>query len=227
MISILVPTWGRPARLEEMVSSVFGTASRPADIEVLVRVSEEDACAAQYFAEPPSGAKLFPAWRMQSYGLGIEFLQNRAAGDILFAGADDILFRTQGWDDQVRAAFAAVPDGLLVAYSNNGLDREKCEHFFTTRRWVDALGYMVRTEFRHFCVDQWVEELAKDLGRLEFLRHVVTEHMHKKYGKAPDDDTYRLVRGVTKTSEADNLLYATLGAERAAGLAALKARIGA
>lgn len=223
MISILVPTWGRPKRLEQMVGSVFGTATRPGEVEVLVRVAEEDPCAAMYFSEPPSGAHLHATWRAQTYGKGIEFLQARATGDILFAGSDDILFRTQGWDDQVRAAFAAVPDGLLVAYANNGLHREKCEHFFTSRRWIDAVGYMVWPEFRHFCVDQWVEELARGIGRLEFLREVVAEHMHRKYRKADDDDTYRMVRGDTKTSEADNALYAQRWPQRTAALAALQA----
>ncbi len=226
MISVLVPTWGRPRRLEQMVASVFGTASKPADIEVLVRVSEEDPCAAIYFAEPPSGAHLHAIWRAQTYGKGIEFLQAKATGDILFAGSDDILFRTEGWDDQVRAAFVAVPDGLLVAYANNGLNREKCEHFFTSRRWIDAVGYMVWPEFRHFCVDQWVEELARGVGRLEFLRDVVAEHCHRKYGKADDDETYRLVRGDTRTSELDNTLFRARGAERAAALNRLKAGLG-
>lgn len=223
MISILVPTWGRPRRLEQMVASVFGTAAQPKDIEVLVRVSEEDPCSAIYFAEPPSGAKMHATWRAQTYGKGIEFLQQKAAGEILFAGSDDILFRTDGWDDQVRAAFAAAPDQLLVAYANNGLNREKCEHFFTSRRWIDTVGYMVWPEFRHFCVDQWVEELASGVGRLQFLRDVVAEHCHRKYRKAPDDETYQLVRGDTRTSELDNELYRARGEQRAEALARLQA----
>jgi hypothetical protein len=160
-----------------------------------------------------------------SYGKGIEFLHPKARGEILFAGTDNVLFRTDGWDIVVRNTFRAQPDGLLVAYANNGMGREKCEHFFTTRKWIDLLGYMVRVEFRHFCVDQWVEELATAINRIVFLRNVVVEHMHKKYGKAADDATYQMVRGNTKTSELDNELYAQLADARAEGLARLKAAL--
>lgn len=226
MISLLVPTLGRPARLKEMAASAYATAARPSEVEILARICDDDPRQAEYFADPAPGVKLLPTSKAPSYGKGIEFLQRLAGGEILFAGSDDILFRTQGWDDIVRASFAAVADGLLVAYANNGLDREKCEHFFTTRRWVDTVGYMVWPEFRHFCVDQWVEELAKGIGRLQFLRGVVVEHCHKKYGKAADDDTYRMVRGTTRTSELDNALYAQRGAERAQALSALKAALG-
>jgi hypothetical protein len=217
LISLLVPTWGRPERLLEMVESAKATASDRANVEIVVRVSSNDAHHRDY------PAIYYRVDDCDSYGQGIEFLRRHAHGDILFAGADDVVFTTPGWDDKVREAFAAVPDKLLVAYSNNGQGRRKCEHFFTTRKWIDTVGYMVWPEFRHFCVDQWVEELASAVGRLQFLEDVVTDHRHKKYGKAPNDATYELVRGVTRTSEADNALYAQRGRERQEAVVKLRA----
>ena len=230
MISILIPTYGRPARLKACIDSIYATAERPDQVEVLVRVDAQDGRRIDYikvFEGTYCGVRAFYPHGQTSYGKGIEFLRGHAKGDILFAGADDVLFRTPGWDAQVRTVFGDCADGLLVAYANNGLDRQKCEHFFTTRQWAELLGYMVRPEFRHFCVDQWVEELARGVDRLAFLRTVVVEHMHRKYAKAPDDDTYRMVRGDTKTSERDNALYATLDGARRESLARLRAAIGA
>lgn len=221
VISVLIPTRGRPGRLRDAVQSALDTAARPQAVEILVRVDVSDPAMPQYFAGSDASCRTFMAEDCASYGKGIEFLREHAAGDILLAGGDDVIFRTNGWDEKVREAFAGS-DGLIVAYANNGKDREKCEHFFTTIRWINLLGYMVRTEFRHFCVDQWVEELAKGVDRLVFLRDVVIEHMHKKYGKAPEDETYRMVRGETKTSEADNALYSELAGIRAADLERLK-----
>lgn len=228
-ISILIPTLGRPQRLRDCIASIYDTAADPGAVEVLARVDSADPARVEYikmFDGVCGACRAFYVTGQGSYGRGIEFLRGHARGEILCAGADDVQFRTQGWDDLVRAAFAARPDGLLVAYANNGLGREKCEHFFTSKRWIALLGYMVRTEFRHFCVDAWVEELARGAGRLVFLREVVIEHLHKKYAKAPDDATYRLVRGDTRTSEADNALYAQLADLRAEDLALLRGAVG-
>lgn len=222
IISVLIPTRGRPGRLRDAVQSALDTAARPQSVEVLARVDSQDPALAEYFAGSDASCRTFIVADCPTYGQGIEFLREHAAGDILLAGGDDVLFRTDGWDEKVRHAFASCPDGLMVAYANNGRDREKCEHFFTTSRWISLLGYMVRTEFRHFCVDQWVEEMAKDVHRLVFLRDVVIEHMHRKYSKAADDDTYRMVRGDTKTSEADNALYAELAGIRAGDIERLR-----
>lgn len=226
MISFLIPTMQRPSRLATAIWSSYAKALCPADVEFLVRVCDDDPCKEEYRAlHLPSTARILVASGAKSYGLGIEFLQERARGDILFAAADDIECRTSCWDEKVQEHFARVAqgDGLMVAYANNGMDREKCEHFFTTRKWIDTVGYMVWDEFRHFCVDQWVEELATAIGRLVFIREVTFEHMHKKYKKAPNDAVYDMVRGSTQTSEKDNALYAQRAPERAQALEALRA----
>lgn len=221
-IAILIPTRGRPARLAETVDSILATAAKPETLQIVVRISTEDPGRSGYFDQRYDGADVWNVANCARYGEGIEFLRQRTGARILFCGSDDVLFRTPGWDDAVREAFAAVPDGLLVAYANNGQDREKCEHFFTTQRWVDTVGYLLWKQFEHFCVDQWVEELATSIGRLQFLREVVVEHMHAKYKKAVRDETYAMVRN-NGTSERDNALFATLGPERAKAVAKLQA----
>ena len=222
MISILIPTLGRPGRCRDAAHSALDLASRPDDVEVLVRVCDTDATRLEYTGFQPR-VTVHELGGCLSYARGIEALQVRAHGDILFCGSDDSLFRTPGWDDIVRATFAEVPDGLLVAYANNGMNREKCEQFFTTRRWIEVVGYLMWFEFRHFCVDQWVEEIAASVGRLKFLREVTVEHMHKKYGKAPDDATYQMVRGNSGVNDADNALFRLRAPAREAAVERLRA----
>lgn len=221
MISVLIPTYGRPERLAQTLESIADTISFADAVEVMIRVCVEDDRADEYAdVEFPFGlnAVMLTVEGHRTFGAGIEYLRTVATGDILMAASDDVLFRTPGWDREVEAAFAAVPDRLLVAYCNDGRGRRKPEHPIVSRRWIDTLGYFMRTEFRHFCVDQWIQELAEDIGRLQYLDQVITEHMHVKYGKAAMDDTYAMVRGNTRTSEADNALYQTLAPQRAADL---------
>ena len=127
LISVLVPTYGRPERLRACVKSVYDTATRPGSVEVLVRVDASDPRHKDYIKVLEGMWGATRSWHVaqtQSYGRGIEFLRKKARGDILFAGADDVMFRTKGWDDRVRAVFGPREDGLLVAYANNGRDRE-------------------------------------------------------------------------------------------------------
>lgn len=196
-ISILVPTWGRPGRLMQLVESILLTAHRePGLTQIWVRVSHEDPACQEYrwLADRENRVHWYFLDGCTGYAAGIEALRRLATGEIFFCGSDDSLFRTPGWDKKVEFVFNAVPDRLLVAYANNGLEREKCEQFFTSRRWVETVGWLMRREYEHFCCDQDVEAIARGAGRLHFLREVTVEHMHKKYGKAPDDATYRRVR---------------------------------
>lgn len=132
-------------------------------------------------------------------------LASMARGRILMAASDDIAFRTRHWDKKVKAVFAEHPDDFLVAYTNDGRGREKCEHFFTTRRWVDTVGYFMPDGLEHFAGDAWVEDIAKRAGRLRYLHDVVTEHKHFKYGKAEFDETYRRTRGASVDSKGDSM----------------------
>jgi glycosyl transferase/beta-hydroxylase protein BlmF len=115
--------------------------------------------------------------------------------ELLFAVSDDILFRTQGWDEILCAAFERYPDRLLLAYTNDGLDRDKCTHFAVHRYWLYLSGYFVWPEFEHFYADEWCFRIGAAIGRTLYLRELVTEHMHFKYGKSEKDETYSSKRG--------------------------------
>lgn len=222
MISVLIPTRGRPQRLKDAVQSALDTAKNASQVEVLVRVSNRDPFVDDYCKiKLPANVHWWYPVTCDRYPAGIEFLRGNAKGSIFFCGSDDSLFRTQGWDEVVNDAFALVTDNLLVAYADNGQGREKCEQFFTTRAWVDAVGWLMRKEYEHFCCDQDVEWMATAIGRLRKI-DVMVEHMHKKYGKAPDDDTYRLVRGTTGVNARDLDRFDAFAQDRLAAVERLR-----
>lgn len=225
-ISVLCPTRGRPERCAAFARSAVELATHPERVEVLVRVSQDDPAIAEYGQVSVPRTHWWYPEGFTHYPAGIEFLRQHAAGEVLFCGSDDSLFRTRGWDKLVDAAIDKFPDELVVAYANNGQGREKCEQFFTTRRWVSVVGWLMRPEYEHFCCDQDVEAIATAVDRLVFLRGVTVEHLHKKYGKAPDDDTYRRVRGDSGTNERDLATFARLKSQRAQAVARLRAVIG-
>lgn len=210
-ISLLCPTRGRPARLASMVQSALNYASGETAIEVLAAVDDDDECVADYarLVEVYPVVNVIVGKRRSNPALMNE-LARAANGEILMAAADDIIFRTPRWDLPVRKAFANYSDGMLVAYTNNGQGRDKCEHFFVSRAWVGAVGCFMWPEFEHFCADEFVERIGQRVGRTLFLRELVTEHMHFKYGKAEKDETYASKRRENMSAR-DNERLAQLG----------------
>lgn len=114
-----------------------------------------------------------------------------AKGDIFMLCADDVIFRTPKWDDEVEAAFDAVPDKILLAFGDDGGPTGKTFSTlpFVHRKWVEAVGYFTGPGFSADYSDTWPFDVATMIDRVKFLP-IVTEHMHWVHGKAPKDQTY-------------------------------------
>lgn len=111
-------------------------------------------------------------------------------GDIVMMCADDIVFKTKGWDTRVKET---MPKDLIGVVSCNELPIGHREHGhpFIGRRFIEEMGYICHPSLRHSCVDMWVREVAESIGRFYYLDDVITEHVHPKYGKGQLDDTYK------------------------------------
>lgn len=220
-IDILLASRGRPARLREMLESAHRTAAEPAGVRVIVRLDEDDAFLTDYQA-------LAGIWGAAVYVLGpkryvpalVAELVERSDAPIELHAADDVVFLTPGWDSAIRRALAAWPDGLGVVYTNDGLDRRKCQHFACTRVWMDTVGTAGWSTLRHFFLDQWHEDLARAVGRLAYLGNVVLEHRHFKHRDkhnqplAPRDETYAEKRAENWSDRDANAYEALAGMRR-------------
>lgn len=200
-ITVLCPSRGRPDRLENMIASLYATAMNGIYVDVNVLLDRDDPCV-QAYQEAQMLCDIEVADRMP-VPAAFQYLADRATGDILMLGSDDIEFRTRGWDMEVRKAFDKFPDGLALVCPNDGHGNGrpgdfKGNHWFVTRRWVDVVGCFCPTVFEHFCCDTVPEKIAALAGRLVHLPHVLVEHRHFKYHQAERDETY----AYTRTSDA-------------------------
>lgn len=115
-----------------------------------------------------------------------------ARGDIIGVAADDIRFRTVGWDSIVRDAVAEWPDRIVLVHGTDGSpwgDRMGT-HPFVTRRWVETVGRFTPEMFEMDYVDRWLHDVAVMLDR-RVVVPVVMEHLHPHWGTAPMDQTHR------------------------------------
>ena len=218
-ISILCPTRGRPENVKRLIDSVVETATVPP--EFVFYVDEDDKTFPGSVPYPE--VKVIVGDRILMSKMWNRLAQ-AATGEILMMGGDDIVFKTKGWDDQVRRAFAAFPDRLIFVHGDDGVYGDKFgSHGFLHRNWMDVVGYFVPPYFASDFNDTWWNDVANALNRrvpLNFL----TEHMHPLAGKAEWDKTHqeRLARHKETNPEK---MYAELEKERISDINKLAERI--
>ena len=221
-ISVLCPTRARSFNVNRLLDSIAATAATD-KVEVVFRTDEDS----------PLEANISSPRIIETRGPRILLAQmwNEAyavsRGEIDMVCGDDIVFRTPGWDERVRAEFAVVPDRIALVYGNDLLQGQNlATHGFMHHTWVEALGYVTPPYFSCNYVDTWLHEIAERIGRLRYMPDVITEHMHPGAGKAAWDQSHqeRLARG-----QRDNVaqIWIDTEPERAREAAKLQALISA
>jgi len=226
-ISILCPTRKRREWFRRMYFSAMGTAREPTDLEFVIYVDDDDDAPLQarniVVVQGPR-LTLSCAWNVAC---------EKASGDLFMHGGDDVVFRTAGWDQVIRAAFEPFPDGIAFVHGSdgspphahvygNGGGPHYGTHGFLHRRWVDAVGYFVPPHFSVDYNDLWLNEVADAVGRHVYLPDVLIEHMHWTWRKAPMDATYIEAHEKRLAGESREL-YASLAGEREADVEKLRA----
>lgn len=185
-ISILCPTRGRPQQVDAMLKSIEETATVLP--EVIFYVDDDDDGLPQEGRWP--GVKVLRGPRIL-----MTEMWNRCAevatGEILALGNDDFRYRTKGWDDQVRRAFAAFPDRIALVHGDDGYWGSKFgTHCFLHRAAVDTVGYFQAPYFSSDYGDTWTNDVYNALNRRIFLPFVI-EHLHPVAGKGEWDKTHK------------------------------------
>jgi len=157
-------------------------------VEVLVGVDRaEDARAYSW----TSGYRLF----VYPDGVGVSRVWNGLArdalGDLLLMGNDDQAYVTPGWDLRFAEEAARFPDGVFVAWCDDGINGGRHAAFpCVSRGWYEELGYFVpEGRFAFFRHDTWLYDIGHRLGRLAYVPDVLVRHAHWSVGGVEDSTT--------------------------------------
>jgi hypothetical protein len=179
LISLLCPTRGRPDQFKRMVESARDTADGA--FNIVAYVDKDDPTKEEY-----------PEWVQVGYPLPLgpayQYLWEQTKSEIVMMCADDLIFRTKGWDTKVKEL---MPEDLIgvVSYDDLGRPRKENGHPFIGKKLIQLVGYLCYPKLKHSCVDNWVVDIATGIDRF-FYSDLVIEHMHPKYGKGEVDETY-------------------------------------
>ena len=156
MISVLLPSRGRPKALTESVESLLNPADRPGSIQILIAADPDD----------PDTQRVGLPWQVniwtapERYGYPrlheyVNRLAEQADGDWLMLWNDDARMLTPGWDRLVEER----EPGVLWPHSN---DIQTCNTFpIWPATWTDHLGHV---SLSPHC-DSWIQYLGQALDR--------------------------------------------------------------
>lgn len=212
MISVLFPSRGRPRNIIRMVESARKTALYPEKIEFSIYLDDDDA---HSIAEARTlGIEHITVGPRITLSKMWNKAHEVAKGPIYMHGGDDIVFKTERWDDYVECAFETSRDKILLVHGRDGHWEEAFgTHCFLHENWVNTLGYFVPPYFSCDYNDTWLNEVANEIGRRRFIGEIFTDHLHPAFGKGEWDKTHeeRLKRGKDDNVEA---LYEQLAPQR-------------
>jgi hypothetical protein len=193
-ISLLLPTRGRPRLVERFLASILEQSLRPELIEVILCVDDDD---------PGSHGIRFPGLEIveiigprQNMGAYNAICLERSTGDITIAVNDDMIVRTRGWDEKVRALDARFPDGVYLGYGNDLFKgRKLCTFPILSRRLAGVMSQPYPRIYRGAFIDVHLMDIFRRLGkaghdRLAYCEDVVFEHVHYRVDAAAMDATY-------------------------------------
>lgn len=189
MISIILPSRGRPEKLKEVIQAIADTVSNPENIEVIIRVDDDDPDSYLFglplFCRVISGPRLESKVAVYNESIGM------ANGDLLMPMGDDSFLISKGWDEIIEKEFAKYPDKILLLYGKDGIHNQRlATHFIISRKMADALGYFSPTLFKAYFGDNFMTDLAVRIRRIKYNPEIVIEHRAAHVGKAKDDETF-------------------------------------
>jgi hypothetical protein len=195
MISLLLPTRGRPALARRFLDSVAEHTGDLADVEVVLYVDEDDVDSHTLGHDRVRVTRIIgPLASMGSYNTAC---LERSAGSIVMLVNDDVIIRTSGWDDHVRALDREYADRIYLGYPNDLFKRRQVSAFpILSRTTCDLLESPFPSEYRGGLIDYHLRDIFERLRKLDgrrirYLPHVVFEHCHYRTGKNVFDETYR------------------------------------
>jgi hypothetical protein len=219
MISILIPTKGRHDRLQNLLENIFSTAFEPSKVEVCFYVDNDDISTIGVLEKIKKDFNIF-----FTKGENVVFsdMWNKcaeiASGEFFMICGDDVVFETQHWDKKILEAFDKFKPSYIGYVAVNDVihaDGSLGVHGVVHRNWYKVLSYVTPKIFIYNYADNWVDDIAKMIGRREFLKDVVVRHNHWIVNNSLFDNTYeKNYNNYKKVQSSVDSLYVSTFLER-------------
>ena len=203
-ISILTPTRNRPNNCDRFIKSLYETTQYTGTLELLFYVDNDDPAKDIYKEIEERWQNNF--WRVEfvigepmSVSKSWNIIAEKSLGDIMIMGNDDLVYKTVRWDSKLMAKLIELDNPYYLTWFNDGINGNRhCAFPVISREWYEALGYFSPGVFNFGYNDTWVYDIAKRVGKLNYMNEILVEHLHFSVGKSNMDDTYARNRSQEK-----------------------------
>jgi len=194
-ISVLLPTRGRKLLAESFINTAFSMSITPDEVEFILYVDEDD-LESQEIRVRDVNIKIIIGPRCNMGVCNTKCLEV-SDGEIIVLGNDDVLIRTEGWDEMIRLMHHSIPDHIYLAYPNDLNKGEGLSAFpILSRKTCELVSQPFPIIYKGAFIDTHIMEIfirLKKMGknRIIYLSKIVFEHLHFRIGKAKTDQTYK------------------------------------
>lgn len=121
---------------------------------------------------------------------------SQSNGEILLYAADDIEFKSFGWDEIVLQEMRdpLIKPKVLITNDLSPTAGEKGTHAFVSRAYCETVDYLLPPYFESEFCDTWITEVAREAGILSYRKDLVIEHLHYLWEKSDLDEIYEYRR---------------------------------
>lgn len=114
-----------------------------------------------------------------------------AKGKVILINSDD-MFPCAEWDRQLLAAIPDLDGEFVVETTSNiPADDSRIMVFqILTRRRLEKVGYLFWPDYESMSADMEFSDHARRDGIVIDARHIIIEHRHYTFGRAPVDSAY-------------------------------------
>lgn len=188
LVSVLLPTRGRPAWLAQSMDSLFSLARNKAGLEFLLKVDDDDLPTQEFLDRIKSllNIKVSVTPRGRGYHdihLWVNQLAAQATGDWLLLWNDDARMMTQDWDVlmEVLQPRRWSPDDDIFMVTLPTLRRPECNEFIALRRTVfNVLGHFSLSPHG----DNWISRVMGSLHLAGKHPYIMVEHFSDRINDA-------------------------------------------
>jgi len=180
MISLIIPTRNRVEYLRRFLDNVEQTCGSTDNLEILLRIDDDDTRTIQFVEEYGKSSKLLIRPVVGERGNGyvdmhkkVTELCQKASGQFLFFLSDDVTFSNKYWDEKILATYNnAYSDNIFWIRTAHGEASPDAQCLAITRDWYNVTGHLGT------CYHQDTEfnAVARHVGREIFIEDIVVKH---------------------------------------------------
>jgi len=195
LVSVLLPTRGRPELMLKSVASLLTTASNPDQIQILLKIDNDDKETYQEayssLQDLTSHFKILYSPRGLGYGdlhTHVNDLCAIAEGEYLFLWNDDATITTHGWDDIIREHQDGLHGNPVAVIQIDNNHAWKFGFPLVHKKIYETIGYFSLNAHN----DTWIHWVAERAGVERMEWRIMSEH--DRYDLTADpkmrDETY-------------------------------------